>query len=41
MYFKLFDYNSIFQYTIKRNINDLEISNTNKIDFQRKCGSLW
>lgn len=38
--FKLFDYNSVFQYSVKWTINDFEISSTNKIDFQRKCG-LW
>lgn len=38
MCFKPFDYNGIFQYSVKWNINDLEINSTNKIDFQRKCG---
>lgn len=35
MYFKLFDYNSIFQYSVKRSINDLEINSINEIHFQK------
>lgn len=40
MYFKPFDYNSVFQYSVKCNINDLEINGTNKIDFKMVFGNL-
>lgn len=41
MYFKPFDYSSIFQYSVKNSTNDLEINSTNKIDVQMAYDNVW